>query len=64
MDIVVIYSIDDFVSHDSIDRVIVFSIVLWRFGEDLEMGSKVQLYSRDVDCRMMYYSLVALTRHC
>jgi hypothetical protein len=52
MDIVVIYSIDDFVSHDSIDRVIVSSVVLGRFREDLGTRSEVQWYSKDVDCRM------------
>jgi hypothetical protein len=49
MNIIIMLSIINFVTHNSVDGIVVFGVVLGWFGEYLWPGSEVQLYSRDID---------------
>ena len=45
MNIIIMLSINNFVTHNSVDRVIMFDVILGWFSEYLWSRSEVQLYS-------------------
>jgi len=57
VDIIVVLSLDYFMSHNAFDGVFVFGVVLWGFSEQFWAWAEVKLDSRDVDSRMSFTAL-------